>query len=97
MLEELNGYINIRISSPFFKVGTKIDMCLISKIKPGSEQFTKTSLARELADELKWLIDNVEESPLANDMVCRDLSKIALKNIVYDTIYGLFKVELIKT
>jgi hypothetical protein len=80
-----------------FHLTVPLTVCLISKIKPGCAQFTKASLARELADELKWLIDNADESPFRNDLICRDLSQIAIKNIIYDKVYGLFKVGLINT
>ena len=87
-LTELNGYINIRLSNPFFSPG-KLDMVLMSKIKPGTQHFTKASLVKQIYEELQWLIDNKETSPLK----CRDISNIAIKSIVYDRLYGIFKVS----
>ena len=94
ILTELNGYINLRISTPFFKTG-KLDLVLISKIKPGAEHFTKASLAKEIVNELQWLINHDENSPFVDIINCRDLSRMAIRTIIYDRMYGLFKVETV--
>jgi len=50
----LISYVNLRIGRPLFK--EPITLCFISSKKPQTDKFTKCSLAKEIFDEIEWML-----------------------------------------
>jgi len=59
---------------------------LISKIKPGDVNFTKSNLVKEIFEELEWVLMHGE----GFDKNIQSISEVELINIVYDQYNSIF-------
>lgn len=85
-VKKLKGYINIRVGKPIFYDNTKISLALISTISPCCDNFTRASLATELAIS----INHILERPDVYNLSGVSIQELVLMKITYDPIYGMF-------
>ena len=86
----LQGYINIQIGSPILNGQDKIPLALISRVSPGAQNFTKKSLAHELA----LSINDIVNHPDVYNLAYTSLDNLYLEKITYDMMYGIFRAQL---
>lgn len=85
----LGGYINIRVGAPLLN-GETVPLALISSVSPGTQGFSKASLAAELASAIK----EIAERPDVYRLGCTSLDGLRLEKITYDTTYNIFIAHL---
>jgi hypothetical protein len=86
----LQGYINIQIGSPILNGQDRVPLALISRLSPGAQNFTKKSLAHELALSIKDIINRPDVYNLAHT----SLDDLYLERITYDMTYGIFRAQV---